>query len=133
MPQLPAITVVMADLGRHIGAGQHEPVVVCMCVDEARGRDAAFEVELHLAACARQIADTGDAVAADADVTLVTRRARAIHDTRIADQQIKICFHGISKMSFGGALALTTRRRARQSARGPQLCRRARTPVRRRD
>ena len=54
MPQLPRDHGgdALADLGRHVGAGQHEAVVVGVRVDEARRRDAARQVDFHLAAAA---------------------------------------------------------------------------------
>ena len=80
----------LADLRRHVGAGEHRPVIVRVRVDESRRDDQSggvnlaggFDVRIEV------IADRDDAVAGDRDVEVDTGSARAVDDIAGVNQQI---------------------------------------------
>jgi hypothetical protein len=64
-----------------------------MRVDEARRRNLASGVDLHVGACLRKWSDPDDPVAAHADVTGVARCRGAVHHRGVANQQVIVFGH----------------------------------------
>ena len=85
----------LAELAGHaVGPAQHGAVVMGVGVDEAGGERLALRHHLPVRAGAAEVADGDDAVAADADIAAPGRRARAVEDGGITDDEVAAQRHG---------------------------------------
>jgi hypothetical protein len=86
----------LADLRRHLGQCEQQPVVVRVHVDEARRDHVPGGVELNVCAPTLEATDRGDAVAGDRDVAGRARRAAAVDDGAVADERVATLHGGHS-------------------------------------
>ena len=79
----------LGDLAGGARVGQHVELRLAEHVDEARRDDEVGGIDAGLRLAAIEPADRGDAIAGDADVGAIPRRAAAIDHAAIGDQQIE--------------------------------------------
>jgi hypothetical protein len=98
----------LADLGRHLRRRQHQPVVVGVRIDETRRDDLARGVDLEAPRAPSSLADAHDTVALHRDVRGKARRARAVDDGAVADDEVEALGH-VSSSARGPAGACCRR------------------------
>ena len=80
----------LAHLRRHLAGGQHQPIIMRVCINEAGRSYFPGGVDFEFGFRLIEPADAHHTLAAHTDVALETRRAAAIDNAGIADQQVEM-------------------------------------------